>query len=334
MSTKKERGQFYTKNSFYILDGIERPSGPVVEPFAGEGDLIEWLGRPAEAYDIDPKKPGTIRQDTLINPPDYTGRWVLTNPPYLARNHTEVKTLFNKYDTNDLYKCFIWSLCLGSPAEGGIVIIPAGFFLSPRTVDAKCRNAFMSRYKVLKVKYFEEPVFDDTTTTVVVVVFERSSLPISEQNIEWVRMPRGDSKVFTVKANDNWIIGGSVYRLKGPPGVKIRRYVESTELRPREQLTNLWLCALDGTDRIRLEFREGNPYPGKDTSRTWATLTIEGRNLSILEQKRSVKLFNDFLEQKRSETWSLFLPQYREYDRKRIPFDLAYSMFGSILDSL
>ena len=334
MSAKKERGQFYTKNSFYILEGIDRPSGPVIEPFAGEGDLIEWLGRPAEAYDIEPKKQGITRRDTLLDPPDYSGRWVLTNPPYLARNHAKTKTLFDKYNTNDLYKCFIWSLCLGAPAEGGIIIVPVGFMTSPRTVDATCRNAFMSKYLVKKVKYFEEPVFSDTTTTVIVVVFERSKIPILEQNIEWVRWPQKDSKIFNVKADDSWIIGGTVYRTKGPPGIKVRRYIEGSELGPGEQLTGLWLCALDGIKRIRLEFRDGDPYPGRDTSRTWATLTVEGRILSILEQNKVAQLFNDFLEKKRHETWSLFLPQYREYDRKRVPFELAYSIVESILGSL
>ena len=30
---------------------------------------------------------------------------------------------------------------------GGIIIIPAGFFFSPRDVDVRCRDAFMKKYK-------------------------------------------------------------------------------------------------------------------------------------------------------------------------------------------
>ena len=39
--------------------------------------------------------------------------------------------------------------------------------------------------------------------------------------------------------------------------------------------------------------------------------------------------FNEFIEKKREETWSLFLPQFREskeYARKRIPFELVYNI--------
>jgi hypothetical protein len=61
-------------------------------------------------YDIDSKTEGVVLQDTLKTPPDYTNAWVLTNPQYLARNKTSDKEQFDKYDTNDLYKCFMRSL--------------------------------------------------------------------------------------------------------------------------------------------------------------------------------------------------------------------------------
>jgi hypothetical protein len=61
---KKQKGQFYTVNSAYILDGLYAPSSAakrIVEPFAGKGDLLDWLATkgntlPVKAYDIDPKK--------------------------------------------------------------------------------------------------------------------------------------------------------------------------------------------------------------------------------------------------------------------------------------
>jgi len=46
-------------NSTYILEGLSLPlSGDkIIEPFAGKGDLITWIGEEnIEAYDIDPKK--------------------------------------------------------------------------------------------------------------------------------------------------------------------------------------------------------------------------------------------------------------------------------------
>lgn len=337
MENKKARGQFYTVESAYILDGMPPPPPTcrcVIEPFAGKGDLIpNWPN--VEAYDIEPKAPGIIQKDTLKNPPDYTNAWVITNPPYLARNKSTSKEIFDQYSTNDLYKCFIWSLCKGH-AMGGIMIIPAGFFLSPRGIDSACRNAFMSKYKILMVKYFEETVFPDTPTTVVAVAFELSSTPMKTQNVEWVQRPTGRRAVFTVSHEDDWIIGGSVYKLTGP--IKIRRFVKGQKLRTGEHMTGLWLTALDsGTadGRIKLEYKEGPPYPAKDTSRTFATLTTDGRQLTVDEQKQVAIEFNNFIEKLRTETWSLFLPQYREskeYARKRIPFDLAYSLVAHLLN--
>ena len=95
MSTKKLKGQFYTVNSTYILDGLSldtKNASRIVEPFAGKGDLVNCIATkklPLEMYDIDPKRDGVVQRDTLLNPPDYTGAWILTNPPYLARNKCE-----------------------------------------------------------------------------------------------------------------------------------------------------------------------------------------------------------------------------------------------------
>ena len=333
---KKEKGQFYTVNSSYILDGFSCPSNcRIVEPFAGQGDLIDWVKRPVEAYDIDPKRDDIVQRDTIANPPNYTGAWVITNPPYLSRNHSKNKELFDKYNTNDLYKCFILSLT-EQDALGGIIIVPAGFFLSPRKLDVRCRSEFMSKYKVLKVKYFEETVFTDTPTTVVAVEFEKSDVVLTEQDVEWVQRPSGRIQTFKMKSIDDWIIGGSVYKLEG--SVKVRRFVQGHETRDNEQISGIWLTALDSgksEGRIKLEYKEGPPYPAKDTSRTYATLTIEGRVLSVDEQKDVCIKFNTFLENLREETWSLFLPQYREskeYARKRIPFELVYSIVAHLLN--
>jgi hypothetical protein len=342
MAAKQRRGQFYTTNYEYILEGFSKPPVcTVVEPFAGKGDLLKWLNGDykIEAYDIEPKADNIVQRDTLRNPPEYTDKWVLTNPPYLARNKCEEKELFDKYETNDLYKCFLKSLTSRKPCLGGILIIPAGFFLSPRDVDVRCRSSFLSQYKVSKVKYFEEQVFDDTSTTVVAIAFDRADDYVEEQRIEWVHMPSGESKIFEVKENDGWIIGGDIYKLAVAEGIKIRRHVEGDELRDGEQQTYLTLNALDSgtqTGRISLKYERGEVYPAKESSRTFATLRIQGRLLCEEEQKELSNNFNTFIEQKRAETWSLFLPQYREskeYARKRIPFELAYRIVGHLIST-
>lgn len=343
MASKQLRGQFYTTNYEYILEGFAKPPAcTVVEPFAGKGDLLKWLDGDyqIEAYDIEPKSETVVQRDTLRDPPVYTDKWVLTNPPYLARNKCEEKELFDKYNTNDLYKCFLNSLTFQAPCRGGILIIPAGFFLSPRDVDARCRHEFMKQYRILKVKYFEEQVFDDTTTTVVAFAFERANAELSSQHVEWILKPSGSIKTFEMKSVHNWIIGGDVYALPVSANIKIRRHVEGQELKDGEQQTYLTLNALDSgiqTGRISLNYERGEVYPAKESSRTFATLRIQGRLLAEFEQKELSNRFNTFLEQKREETWSLFLPQYREskeYARKRIPFELAYRIVAHLISEL
>lgn len=344
IGSKKSKGQFYTVNSSYILEGLNVPNKArcIIEPFAGKGDLLDWLAStnttlPIESYDIEPKREGIVQRDTLMDPPNYTDAWILTNPPYLARNKSAAKDVFDKYDTNDLYKCFITSISQQPQCCGGILIIPAGFFLSPRPLDVKCRNSFLSKYRLLKVRYFEETVFPDTTTTVVAFAFEKADVPLDEQNVEWISLPSGEKRTFTMTARNGWIIGGDIYNLEVPKNVHIRRHVDGCILKEGESITSMTLCALDsGTKdgRISLQFREGYVYPAKESSRTYATLCIRGRVLTTEEQKKLCSDFNAFVEKKRVETWSLFLPQFREskeYARKRIPFELAYSIVLHLL---
>jgi len=342
---KKNRGQFYTTNSSYILDGFPLPPSDIrciIEPFAGKGDLIEWVKQSGcaseiEAYDIEPKGKNIKKRDTLTNPPDYNNTWIITNPPYLARNKSEKKDIYELYDTNDLYKCFITSIVKQNNCRGGILIIPAGFFFSPRDIDVRCRDAFMKKYKITKVKYFEESVFDDTTTTIVAFSFEKANIDLQEQNVEWLMMPSNVQKEFNMSCSNDWIIGGDIYNLSNPEKISVRRYVEGHKLRENEQQLNITLNALDsGTKegRISLTYKKDYIYPAKECSRTYATFRITGKTLTESEQIQICKDFNEFFEQKRKDTWSLFLPQFREskeYARKRIPFELAYRIFLHII---
>ncbi len=97
------------------------------------------------------------------------------------------------------------------------------------------------------------------------------------------------------------------------------------------------MTALDSgkeAGRICLQYKENYLYKAKDTSRSYATLCIQGVELSVDHQKRIADIFNRIIEEKRTETWSLFLPQFREskeYARKRIPFELAYKVVLHII---
>ena len=74
-----------------ILSNMNIPNEThnIIEPFVGNGDLLKFIKNKEnyklEIYDIDPKCKDVIKRDTLKNPPDYTNKFVLTNPPYLQK---------------------------------------------------------------------------------------------------------------------------------------------------------------------------------------------------------------------------------------------------------
>ena len=161
--SKSQLGQFYTTNYDYILKNMTIPNHikHIIEPFVGNGDLLNFIenkedfikeknGCKLELYDIDPKcyKNKTIKQDTLAIPPCYDGKYVLTNPPYLARNKNKNKELYDKYNCNDLYKCFIINLIRSNNCLGGIIIIPLNFICSIRKADIELRRKFLEKFTI------------------------------------------------------------------------------------------------------------------------------------------------------------------------------------------
>ena len=84
----------------------------LIEPFVGDGDLLSIFPKNSwEVYDIVPTgKENVIIQDTLLNKPDYRNKWVITNPPFLAKNHATDKSYFTQYD--DLYKLISFSISI------------------------------------------------------------------------------------------------------------------------------------------------------------------------------------------------------------------------------
>ena len=178
--SKKKLGQFYTTNNEYILQNLNIPDNinNIIEPFAGQGDLLNYLEKynknfNIECYDIDPKnnKLNIIKQDTLLNPPNFNNKFVITNPPYLGRNKSKDKTYFDKYDQNDLYKCFI-KILIDNDCLGGILIIPLNFWTTMRKQDILLRKLFLKKYKINRLNIFEENVFDDTNYTICAFQFE------------------------------------------------------------------------------------------------------------------------------------------------------------------
>lgn len=337
MSKKKQLGQFFTTNYEYILQGMNIPKDieNIMEPFCGNGDLLNFVNGSynIKKYDIDPKRGDVEYRNTLSDPPNYNNTFVLTNPPYLARNKSEDKTIFDKYNENDLYKCFL-SLLLDYDIIGGIVIVPLNFFSSIRKSDVKLRERFLKRFNILRVNVFEEKVFNDTSYSVVSFQFMKTNIYV--ETIDCYIFPENKNIKIVLNAENNYTIAGHLYMLPNSGKYKIGRLVGTTPFN-----TNIVIKCIDDSivSKLGLKivkdcdiYRDLTP---KSSERSYATLTIEP-NLSLEQQQKLVEIFNEFMEYNRTLYNSMFLTNYRESNsiaRKRISFDLVYRIVGYIIDT-
>lgn len=339
--SKKQLGQFYTTNYEYILSNMKIPNNvkTIIEPFVGNGDLLKFIKKTnykLEIYDIDPKITDTIKRDTLTNPPDYTDKFILTNPPYLARNKNKKKDLYEKYKCNDLYKCFIVSI-LTNVCQGGIIIIPLNFLSSIRKADIELRKKFLEKYSIKIINIFEEKVFDDTAYAVCSIYFVIKHNNDANNNIKTYIYPSKKEMNISLTCENNYTIGGEIYNLHQDSKYKVQRATKET----KENITNILLKCIDDNINSQLGFKIVSDEERfidnteKLSARSYATLVIN-KSLTLKQQEDLVVKMNKYIKEKREQYNSLFLTNYRESNtiaRKRISFDLAFKICNYTLSS-
>lgn len=327
----KAYGQFMTTNYKYILNNFYIPNNveTIIEPFCGDGDLLKFCNDKYkfECYDLFPKNNFTIKQDTILNPPDYTDKFVLTNPPYLAQNKSSNKLYFEKYNQNDLYKCFIQELINQNP-QGGILIIPLNFFCSILKKDIQLRKDFLTKYNILLINIFEEKVFKDTSYTICSLLFEKRKC--NNKTYPTIVYPSPKKLMLELNETNNYTIGGEIYQLKTNKKWIISRL---TKKNINQKNTNLIIKCIDNdkNNKINLKYDKDSIYID-DTENSYASLIITPE-INIETQKQlAIKLLN-FIEKYRNKYNSLFLINYRENGRKRISFSLVYKIIQYILEN-
>jgi hypothetical protein len=338
MKNKQKLGQFFTTNYSYILQNMFIPENinTIIEPFVGNGDLLKFLNKEylIECYDIEPNLEldiSIVQQDTLTNPPDYSNKFILTNPPYLARNKSPSKEIFEKYNANDLYKCFINSI-ITNKCLGGIIIIPLNFWSSCRKNDILLRESFLNIYLVNHLNIFEEQVFTDTSYTVCCFQFELRTN--KNEIISLTLYPDNKSLILKLNSENNYTFGGEIFNL--PVN---KKYTLSRWTSKNSNNTNINMKCIDDntTNKICLSIGT-NEKLYRDTTpnlsaRTYGTLVITPE-ISMEQQELLVKLFNEFLTDYRIKYNSLFLTNYRENNRKRISFDLVYKITNYLMEKI
>lgn len=327
---KQQFGQFYTTNASYIvrnqINKILNKEEEIIDPFAGNNDLLCLISENKKGFDIFPKSSEIEKRDTLLNPPNYKNKWILTNPPYLARNKSKDKKIFNVYQVGDLYKAALKSF---ESCKGGVVIVPVNLFSDE---DVNFRKYFFNLYEINDCDVFEEQVFDDTTYTVCCFFFERKNFT-GERKIKFNFYPKGKEETFIFSEDNNFRIGNEFidYCKKEKSKIKVSRL-----LKGQQSNSNIFLRAIDtGTEKGKISLSLRNePFYGKNTDRAFASLNFS-KTISFDIQKEIVKRFNEKMSLFREKYNSMFLTNFRNataaYSRKRISFREVYSFIRVIL---
>lgn len=314
---KTKFGQFYTTNAKKILKGFKVPNNVnIIEPFCGNGDLLNAFGLKediVECYDIDPSiNSHAIQRDCLLDPPVYTNKFIITNPPFLQRSLAEHKEVFDLYGQDDLYKCFLVSLLDQAPCLGGIFILPFNFLVNVQVKNL--RDAFFEIYEIQRLNIFDEHVFEDTHKAICSFEFYvRKSQKNNQINTYFY--PSGEHKKIDFgKALSIYDLPiSSEYDIKTltKKDTKVKKYI-----------------LLEALDPIRLKIVNAKDADFSP-SRYFYYLVIEPK-IPYSQQKILVKKWNSLLKKYRSKYHSLFLGNFKD-QRKYINLKLAKIMLLYLL---
>lgn len=365
---KKNLGQFFTKNSDYILQGFGKfvKDRNVSDPFAGDQDLMNWakkndcrsvVGFDCDRNLVDDKK--VFLNDSINSPKKY--KFVCTNPPYLHKNKAsqKVKEKFFAGDHSkfeDLYQVSIFSLL---NCEEGIVVVPLNFLCAENS--SKIRKLFFDKFEIIKLNIFSEQVFEDTTYNVISFYFRKKRKDSKKNTINATIYPEGKKVELTIEEKYGWQFGGDfICKIKSTKNnlgifrltedflksgeyeieVALQNIKEKKLLRISDDIKKLleknilFLRAIDSKNGKKIRLEDIREYKvaglvGKNTSRNMAHLIFR-EEITIDEQMDLMEKFNQELTRKRSKYLSFFLTNFRDNNRKRISFDLVYKFLNLI----
>ena len=367
---KRQFGQFFTTNSDYILQGFEgfMKNKEVTDPFAGNQDLIKWVRKngckKAVGFDCDKKyvdDKNVLNNDSINSPQKY--KFVCTNPPYLHKNKADQKTkerfFFGTHSSfEDLYQVSIFSIL---NCDEGILIVPLNFLCAENS--QKIRNLFFDKFEIAKLNIFSERVFEDTTYNVISFYFRRKKENLEKNKIPATIFPEKKKIIFIVERKYNWQFGGDfINRIKNTENhLGIFRLTEnylrsgeyevelafqnikdkkplriSKDIKKLIEKNVLFLRAIDSKNGKKIQLEDIRKYGvvglvGKNTSRNMAHLIFK-EEIPINDQIELMERFNEELNRGRSKYLSFFLTNFRDNNRKRISFELAYKLLNYIYD--
>jgi len=368
--TKKQLGQFFTKNSDYILNGLEKfvKGKDVIDPFAGNEDLIFWAkqhgAKSAIGHDIDKRYVDNrivFYNDSIKNPLKYN--FVLTNPPYLNINkaNSEIKKhYFNKNNFEDLYQISLFSML---NSDEGIVIVPINFLSAENS--RKIRDIFFSKFEIVEMNYFRHQVFPDTTYNVIAFYYRKKNNYFNDKFSIKTHIYPGN-KIINIKLKKDffWTINGEFLKIiknqRNELGIRRLTEKDISARRGLIEMTaafnhiknigtikvskNLFddiksniilLKAIDsGTEKGKIALEDVRKYGiyclVSKETSRHMVYFIFKDKIPITAQKEIIDIFNREINEMREKHSSLFLTNYRDNGRKRISFDFVYKFINYI----
>jgi len=365
---KRNLGQFFTTNSDYILQGLEEfvKNKDITDPFAGNQDLLIWSEnnncKSIIGFDCDKNyvnNKNVFFNDSINSPKNY--KFICANPPYLHKNKAtkEIKEkLFSGRNSvfEDLYQVSIFSVL---NCDEGILIVPLNFLCAENS--KRIRDLFFEKFEIVALNIFSEQVFNDTTYNVVSFYFRKKKKPSDKNIINAIIYPENKKIKLTIEKQYDWQFGGDfihnikntknnlgVFRLTEDylksgeheveialQNIKDKKLLQiSQEIKNLLEKNVLFLRAIDSKNGKKIQLEDIRKYniaglAGKNTSRNTAHLIFK-KEVGIDEQIDLMKKFNEKLSASRDKYFSFFLTNFRDNNRKRISFDLAYKFLNLI----
>ena len=333
--TKKDLlGQYMTTNADVLLENYKGLvlDRVVLDPCEGHGDLTNWAWKNGatdiEGYDIEPVLDHTEYRDLYSTDqplPDYSGKLIVTNPPYLSSNRSDDKTVFDTWKQNDLYKCYLATLSYHNVDEA-IIIQPSNFLFESRS---GAREMLFENYNIKQAEYWEHPVFDDAVIGIMTMHIQKKDFPQigQDQNFTIINRTKDISTDVTLEARYNYLDGKEFFDyIRNAPRHSFERVHEGMD----PPNSNIVLSIMEGTHGICLLYNDAEPIYTPEKSFTTYQINLPFE-LSEAEQREAVNEFNKILNGYRKQYDSRFLSNYIAAEQKILSRDYANKLLAKIL---
>ena len=315
-NSKQKHGQFFTTNASQLLEGFEDDvkGKCVIDPFAGNKDLIDWAmshgAVNCKGFDIFPVHKDIIKNDSLMEPPDYTDLFLISNPPYLSKNKNKNKEVYDKWKESDYYKCHMASFF--PTLKEGILILPSNFLSESHH---STRTKFFRNYGIRKAKYFYYQVFPNATTGTTVFSFHLDQCSIKNFPMEVHYKDRIEKIDVELSDKYDYLYGEEFFDFifSDNEPLKVTKYDETSTSLPN---TNIIISLLSfGKLPLGAHYNHGEPF--KASAKTFTTYQVSiNCILSEKQQLELVELYNEKLQYFIKKYHGLFLSNFMGAEQK------------------